>query len=167
MRVELATLRSTESEMPSLIRSISAALLLATVALTGVAGSAFAASGNSAQPSRSNFGDTYCWTDGTWTYCFEQNGSLHYVSTPSGREMGTINFRQKTLIYQNGELVGETYQVSLDKSVDVVGGVTSFQTVEHVNARGVDWKCVSTTILKIVNYDFENPVVSQYSVSCS
>jgi hypothetical protein len=140
--------------MASRIRSIVASGALALLVLAAPTSTALAG-GSPAQPGRYTFGDDYCFVDVSVTYCFEQDGALHFVQTPDGREMATINHRQTTLVYQDGKLVGESRQVSVDKSLFEDGGLGTFQTVSHTNARFGEVKCVLTTVLKIVDYEVE------------
>ncbi|MFL5680294.1 MAG: hypothetical protein ACJ77B_06810 [Chloroflexota bacterium] len=149
--------------MRSRSRSLAASLALAILVLGIVASTAFAAGG--AQPGRYTFGDDYCFVDGSSTYCFEQDGSVHSVVTPDGREIGTINFRQTTTFFENGVYVGESRQVSVDKLVFDADGRTSFTSVSHTNTRLGDTKCVLTTVLKIV--DFEVQVDHWNAPACS
>ena len=137
--------------MPATLRRLIASAALAVVALsTGVA--AVAAAGP-AETGRYTFGDDYCFVDVNMTYCFEQQGALHFVVTPDGRDLATITWRQTTRFIQNGQLVGESRQVSVDKSVFEEGGLGTFQTVSHTNTRFGEVKCVLTTVLKMQDYE--------------
>jgi hypothetical protein len=140
-----------EATMLSRIRSLAAGTALATLLVAAVASTAFAA--GPAQPGRSTFSDDHCFVDVTFTYCFEQDGALHFVVTPDGREMATITARERTLVYENGVLVGESRTVSVDKSLFEDGGLGTFTTVSHTNARFGDVKCVLTTVLKVTDYE--------------
>src|SRR3982750_1512089 len=136
-----------EPTMVSRLRSLAAGTGLAILLLGAVASSAFA--GAPAQPGRYTFGDDYCFVDVTITYCFEQDGALHFVVTPDGREMATITARERTLVYENGVLVGESRTVSVDKSLFVDGGLGTFTMVSHTNASWSDITCVLTSVLKV------------------
>jgi hypothetical protein len=133
-------------------RSLAAGLALAVVLFGSMASTAFAASGTPADPGRYTFGDDYCFVDVNATYCFEQDGQLHFVTTPDGRDLATINYRERTLIYQNGELIGESREVSVDKSIFEAGGLVTMTGVSHTNSRYGDVKCVITSVLKIVDF---------------
>jgi hypothetical protein len=139
--------------MASRFRSILTSGALALFVLATAASAAFAA--GPAEPYRYTFGDDYCFVDVNMTYCFEQDGALHFVETPDGRSLATINHRQITRFYQNGQLVGESREVSVDKSLFEDGGLGTFQTVSHTNTRYGEVKCVLTTVLKIVDYEVE------------
>jgi hypothetical protein len=137
--------------MVSRLRSLAAGTALAALLVGTVASTAFAA-GTPAEPGRYTFGDDYCFVDGSTTYCFEQDGSLHFVVTPDGRELATINYRQRTRVYENGVFVGESRTVSVDKSLFEDGGLGTFTTVSHTNTRFGEAKCVLTTVLRVVDY---------------
>ena len=137
--------------MPSTLRRVIVAAALAILTLsTGVA--AVAAAGP-AETGRYTFGDDYCFVDVNMTYCFEQAGALHFVVTPDGRDVATINWRQTTRFYQNGQLVGESREVSVDKSLFEEGGLATFHTVSHTNTRFGEIRCVLTTVLKMKDYE--------------
>lgn len=141
--------------MASRLRSFVASGALALLVLATAASTALAA--GPAQPGRYAFGDDYCWhqPNSTVAYCFEQDGVLHFVATSDGRERATINYRQTTRVYHNGELVGESREVSVDKALWEEGGLGTFQTVSHTNARFGEVRCVLTTVLKVVDYEVQ------------
>jgi hypothetical protein len=136
--------------MASRLRSLAAGTGLAILLVGAVASTTFAAT--PAQPGRYTFGDDYCFVDVGTTYCFEQDGALQFVVTPDGREMATITARERTLVYENGVLVGESRTVSVDKSLFEDGGLGTFTTVSHTNASFGDVKCVLTTVLRVKDY---------------
>jgi hypothetical protein len=143
---------SMPSRLRSLTRALTASALLATLLVGGAASTAFAA-GSPADNGRYTFGDDYCWEGGSWKYCFEQDGSLTFVVTPDGTEMATIVFRQRTLSYFNGTLIGDSSEVSIDRSVWKDGGLSDFHIVEHTKAEFDGQTCVLTTVLKQTDYE--------------
>jgi putative hemolysin len=141
-----------DAAMVSRLRSLAAGTALAVLLVGTVASTAFAAAGP-AQPGRYTFSDDHCFADPSRTYCFEQAGALHFVVTPDGREMATITARERTLVYENGVLVGESRTVSVDKALFEAGGLGTFTSVSHTNARFGDVKCVLTTVLRVKDYE--------------
>jgi hypothetical protein len=137
--------------MISRLRSLAAGFVFATLLVGTVASTAFAATAP-AQPGRYAFGDDWCFVDVSRTYCFEQDGFLQFVITPDGRERATISARERTLVYENGALIGQSRTVSIDKSLFEDGGLVTFTTVSHTNSSFGDVKCVLTTVLRVKDY---------------
>jgi hypothetical protein len=136
----------------SRIRALVTSASLAILVLATAAAPAFAAGGR-AEPGRYTFGDDYCFVSGATSYCFEQDGQLHFVQVPEGREMAVINYRQTTKIYQSGVLVGESVEISVDKSVWEDGGLGTMTAVSHTRASFGDVTCVVTSVLRIQDYE--------------
>jgi hypothetical protein len=138
--------------MLSRLRPLATGSLLALLLVASAVPAAFAA-GSPAENGRYTFGDDYCWSGGSWTYCFEQEGSSQFVITPDGREMANTVFRQRTLAYHDGQLVGESSEISFDRSVWEDGGLGTFHVVEHTKAEWDGQTCVLTTVLKKIDYE--------------
>lgn len=138
--------------MRSTIRSAATAGLFAVLAL--VAGSAsFAPSVSAAETGRFEIDDTWCFQDVVLRYCFEIDGSLHWVTTPDGRERATIQARQTTVITNDGAFVGRSREVSLSQSLYVDGGQSDHFEVSHTSSTYGDETCVITAVLRITDFE--------------
>ena len=138
--------------MRSILRSTMTAGLFAV--LTLVAGSAgFAPSASAAEPGRFQIDDAWCFQDVDLRYCFEIDGSLHWVSTPDGRERATIQTRQTTVITDDGAFVGRSRVVGLSRSLYVDGGQSDHFDVSHTISTYGDETCVITAVLRITDFE--------------
>jgi hypothetical protein len=138
--------------MRSILRSTMAAGLFAVLTLVGASAS-FAPSASAAEPGRFQIDDAWCFQDVDLRYCFEIDGSLHWVTTPDGRERVTIQARQTTVITDDGAFVGRSRDVSLTRSLYVEGGQSDHFGVSHTMSTYGDETCVITAVLKVTDFE--------------
>jgi hypothetical protein len=142
--------------MHTFLRALAASAILATVLLGAGASTVLAGSGAAtpATPDRYVFDADWCFDDGHRIICTTMNGSLFVVATPDGREMATIHVRQDVEITDYaGARLGGYRTTSIDRTVFADGGQDSTFTVTHTKADGLGYRCESTTILKVVDYE--------------
>jgi hypothetical protein len=136
--------------MRSYLRAV-AGSLLALVALG--AGSTAVLAATPAETGRDSIDDEWCFQDVVLRYCFDFDGFVSYVALPDGRERVTIRARETTVVTHDGAVVGESREVSIDKSLYVDGGLSDMHVVTHAQASFDDQTCTYTAVLRIDDYE--------------
>ena len=143
--------------MRTLLRTLAVAAALAA-ALGAGASTALAASptGNSASVERYNFDESWCFDYGTSYDCSTVQATLMVTIMPDGRELGRIHFREEVKSFNpSGVQIGSTRVVAFDRTVFANGGQDETFSVSHTRAVGDFGTCVSTYVLKIVDYELQ------------
>ena len=144
--------------MRTLVRTLAATALLTALVLGTAVSTVLAASptANSATVERYEFDDAWCFDYGTSYDCSVVDGTLAVTSTPDGRDIARINFRMLVTSFDpSGVQIGSSRTVSFDKTVFADGGQDSTFSVSHTRAVGDFGTCVSTYLLKIVDYELQ------------
>jgi hypothetical protein len=136
--------------MRSFFRAVAASILALYV--LGAASTAVLAA-TPAETGRYSIDDEWCFQDVVLRYCFDFDGFVSYVALPDGRERVTIQARETTVVTRDGAVVGETREVSIDKTLFVDGGLSDMHTVTHAQASFDDQTCTYTAVLKIGDYE--------------
>ena len=144
--------------MRTLLRAVAAtAVLAALVVGTGVS-PAFATSPNAGPASveRYNFDDEWCFDSGIYYDCSIVDGTLSVTITPDGRALARIHFREQVKRFDpSGVQIASTRIVAFDRTVFADGGQDKTFSVSHTRAVGDFGKCVSTYLLKVVDYELQ------------
>ncbi|HUP54150.1 MAG TPA: hypothetical protein VM408_01480 [Methylomirabilota bacterium] len=145
--------------MRTFVRTLAATAILMALVLGTAVSSVLAASptGNSATVARYDYDEAWCFDYGTSYDCSVVDAFLTVTVTPDGRETGRIHFRMNVQSFDpSGVQIGSSRTVSFDKSVFADGGQDKTFSVSHTRAVGDFGKCVSTYILKIVDYELQS-----------
>lgn len=144
--------------MRSLVRSLFASAAIAALVIGAGASTVLAAgpAGTSASVQRYDFDDAWCFDYGDTYDCTVVDATLLVTATPDGREHGRIHFRQSVESFAaDGTQIGSSRTVAFDRTVFADGGQDSTFSVSHTRAVGDGWTCVSTYLLKIVDYELQ------------
>ena len=144
--------------MRTFARTLFATALLAALVLGTAVSSVLAASptDSSATVQRYDYDEAWCFDYGTSYDCSVVDAFLTVTVTPDGRETGRIHFRMNVQSFDpSGVQIGSTQTVSFDKTVFADGGQDKTFSVSHTRAVGDYGKCVSTYVLKIVDYELQ------------
>ena len=144
--------------MRTLLRAVAAtAVLAALVVGTGVS-TAFAAT-QTASPAavgRYDFDDEWCFDSGIYHDCSIVDATLLVTITPDGRALARIHFREQVQRFDpSGVQIASTRIVAFDRTVFADSGQDQTFSVSHTRAVGEFGKCVSTYLLKIVDYELQ------------
>ena len=144
--------------MRTFVRTLAATAVLTALVLGSAVSTVLAASpaGNPATVQRYDFDDAWCFDYGTSYDCSVVDAFLAVTITPDGREAGRIHFRMDVQSFDpSGVQIGSTRTVSFDKTVFADGGQDKTFSVSHTRAVGDFGTCVSTYVLKIVDYELQ------------
>lgn len=144
--------------MHKLFRSLAATAILATLLLGAGASTVLAGSSAAtpATPERYDFDADWCFDEGARIFCTTMQATLFVVATPDGREQATIHVREDVVITDHdGNRLGGYSTKSIDRTVFADGGQDSTFSVTHTKADGLGYRCESTAILRIVDYELK------------
>ena len=144
--------------MRKLFRTLAATAVLTTLVLGSAASAVLAASpsANSANVERYDFDEAWCFDYGSSYDCSVVDAFLTVTITPDGRETGRIHFRMNVQSFDpSGVQIGSSRTVSFDKTVFADGGQDNTFSVSHTRAVGDFGTCVSTYLLKFVDYELQ------------
>lgn len=144
--------------MRPLFRPVGGLLAAFAIALIG-ASSAFAA----ASPSSTSLDANWCYQAGSMQYCYEIDGTIHYLDTTAGSSV-TINKITRTTVYEAGEYAGETRSVTMSRGVFEADGTVVIQTVTNTRSTAGDEPCTYRLVLRLVDYE---AVVYQTTSTCA
>jgi hypothetical protein len=141
--------------MRTLIRTLAATAALAALVLGTGASTALAAGDPSARASVASydFGDSWCFDFGTQVDCTVTDGTLSVTTTPDGREIARIHFRETVTSFDpDGTQIGTFKTASFDRTVFADGGQDSTFSVSRYQGSGAETSCHGSYLLKIVDY---------------
>jgi hypothetical protein len=144
--------------MRTFLRTLAATAVLTALVLGTAVSTVLAASptGNSANVERYDFDQEWCFDYGTSYDCSVVDAFLTVTVTPDGRETGRIHFRMVVNSFDpSGVQIGSSRTVSFDTTVFADGGQDKTFSVSHTRAVGDFGSCVSTYLLKIVDYELQ------------
>ena len=144
--------------MQSLIRGLAATALVVAFGIgigagPGVSSVAAASPLASAMSSAGfDFDDEWCVDHGTTYDCAVVNAVLIVTSTPDGRDIARITYRQVvTSFAADGTKIGHARDMSMDRTFFAGGGQGATFSVSHTRAVGELGSCVSTILFRIVD----------------
>jgi hypothetical protein len=144
--------------MRTLFRTLAATAVLTALVLGTAVSTVLAASpsGTSATVARYDYDEAWCFDYGSSYDCSVVDATLAVTITPDGRETGRIHFRMNVQSFDaSGVQIGTTQTVAFDKTVFADGGQDKTFSVSHTRAVGDFGSCVSTYVLKIVDYELQ------------
>ena len=143
--------------MRHLLRPVAPILAIAALVLVG-ASSAFAA----ASPSSASLDADWCFQDGSTQYCFDVDGTVHYLDNKAGSTV-TINEITQTTVYEAGQYAGSSKSVGMYRGVFQADGTVVIQTVVNTRSTVGDDDCTYRMVLRLVDYE---AVVYQVTSTC-
>jgi len=141
--------------MTSLLRVLAVTAAIGALVLGGASTALAAApNGSAASVARYEFDDEWCFDYGTSYDCSVVDGTLFVTTTPDGRDIARITFRELVKSYTpDGTQIGSTRIVAFDRTVFADGGQDQTFSVTHTRATGDFGTCISTYQFKIVDYE--------------
>jgi hypothetical protein len=143
--------------MRHLFRAIAPILAIAALVLVG-GSSALAA----ASPTSASLDAEFCYENGSTQYCYEIDGTLHFLDTTVGSTV-TLNKITRTTVYESGEYVGETMSVTMSRNAIQPDGTVVVSTVVNTHSTVGDEPCEYRMVLRLVDYE---AVVYQVTTTC-
>lgn len=144
--------------MRHLFRAFAPILAIAALVLVG-GSSALAA----ASPTSASLDAEFCYENGTTQYCYEIDGTLHFLDTKVGSTV-TVNKITRTTVYESGELAGETMSVTMSRNAIQPDGTVVISTVVNTRSTFGDEPCEYRMVLRLVDYE---AVVYQVTTTCA
>jgi hypothetical protein len=139
--------------MRTFIRSIIAGTILASLLVTGVAGTVLAGSDGSRASDGFAIDEEWCFEDVTLTYCFDIEGMVRFISTAPGKSVVNIQEREDVVIYEDDVVVASYRTTTFDQLQMDDDGLFTVQSVGHTRSIDGDLTCVSTVVLRIADYE--------------
>lgn len=133
-------------------------VLAASLLVLAGASSALAA----AVPSRASLDANWCFQDGATEYCFDVDGTVHYLDSKVGSTV-TINEITRTTVYESGEYAGESMSVTMDRGVFQADGTVVIDSVVHTRSTVDGEACAYHMVLRLADYE---AVVYQVTSTC-
>jgi len=143
--------------MRHLLRPVAPILAIAALVLVG-ASSALAA----ASPSSASLDADWCFQDGSTQYCFDVDGTVHYLDNKAGSTV-TINQITQTTVYEAGQYAGSSKSVTMNRGVLQSDGTVVIQAVVHTRSTVGDDDCTYHMVLRLADYE---AVVYQVTSTC-
>jgi hypothetical protein len=143
--------------MRPVFRFVALALATTAILLAG-ASSALAA----ASPSSASLDADWCFQDGSTQYCFDVDGTVHYLDNKIGSTV-TINGITRTTVYESGQYVGDSQSVEMFRGVFRADGTVVMQSLIHTRSTVGDESCTYHLVLRLVDYE---AVVDQVTSTC-
>jgi hypothetical protein len=123
-------------------------VLAAAAIVLGGASSALAA----ATPSSASLDATWCYEDGSTRYCYDIDGTMHYLDTTAGSSV-TVHPNTRTTVYESGEYAGETMSVRMLRDEFQADGTVVTQSITNTRSTVGDEPCVYRLVLRLVDYE--------------
>jgi hypothetical protein len=136
-----------ETCMRPVFRLVALALATTAILMAG-ASSAFAA----AAPSSASLDADWCFQDGSIEYCFDVDGTVHYLDNKVGSTV-TINEITRTTVYESGQYVGESQSVQMFRGVFQADGTVVTQTIVNTRSTVGDEACAYHLVLRLADYE--------------
>jgi hypothetical protein len=133
--------------MRPLFRFLSPVLAAAAIVLVGTASALAAAS-----PSSASLDANWCFQDGSTRYCFDVEGTVHYLDNKAGSSVN-IHEITRTTVYESGQYAGESKSVESLRGVFLADGTVVMQTVVHTRSTVGDESCTYRLVLRLADYE--------------
>ena len=143
--------------MRKLFRLAAPVLAAATIVLAGASSTLAAAS-----PSSMSLDANWCFQDGTTRYCFDIDGTVHFLDTTVGSTV-TLNKITRTTVYESGVYAGETMSVGMLRGSFQADGTVVMQSVINTRSTVNDEPCEYHMVLRLDDYE---AVVYQVISTC-
>ncbi|HEX5012861.1 MAG TPA: hypothetical protein VFV72_01790 [Candidatus Limnocylindrales bacterium] len=133
--------------MRSLFRTL--APVIAALALILVGASLVFAAGAA---SSASLDATFCYPDGATTFCYDIDGSIHYVDSSAGSAY-TLQKTVRTTKFENGVEVGSAFSVQSGRGVFQADGTVVIATNLHTRSTLDGEPCTYRLVLRLVDYE--------------
>jgi hypothetical protein len=142
--------------MRTILRALIVSATLGLVIAGPSAALAASPSDTGAWVERYDFDTAWCFDYGTTYDCTTVDAALFVTTTPGGRDIARITYREiVTTFDQAGLEIGQQRTVSFDRTVFADGGQDSSFSVSHTRAVGEYGTCVTTYLFKVVDYELQ------------
>jgi hypothetical protein len=128
-------------------RLLAPVLAVAAIVLAG-GSSALAA----AAPSSASLDANWCFQDASIQYCFDVDGTVHYLDTKVGSSV-TVNEIIRTTVYASGEYAGESMSVEMFRGVFEADGTVVMQSLIHTRSNVGGEDCTYHMVLRLADYE--------------
>jgi hypothetical protein len=147
--------------MHRIARFLAPLIAASAIALAG-GSQALAASDSAASPSSISIDNSFCYTSGALTSCFDISGQAHFLDTSVGSSV-TMTRTTVTTYYENGVQTGGARSESVYRGTVADDGTVTTQSVVHTRTVDGDGTCTYRLVLRLVEYE---PVVAIDELSC-
>jgi hypothetical protein len=106
----------------------------------------------SATPSSTSLDANWCFETGTTKYCYDIDGTIHYLDTSAGSSY-TLNRITRTTVYESGQSTGEAMAVTMSRGVFEADGTVVIETVTNTRSTLGDEPCTYRLVLRLVDYE--------------
>ena len=143
--------------MRTLFRLVAPVLAATAIVLTGASSTLAAASVSSA-----SLDADWCFQDGSIEYCFDVDGSVHYLDNQAG---STVNLHSitRTTVYESGRYAGESKSVDSFRGVFEADGTVVMHSMIHTRSTVGDESCTYHLVLRLADYE---AVVDHVTSTC-
>jgi hypothetical protein len=133
--------------MRRFLRTLGPAIAAAAFVLAG-ASSALAAGAASSASLDANF----CYPSGVATFCYDIDGSIHYVDATAGSSY-TLEKTVRTTKFENGVEVGTAFSSQVGRGVFQADGTVVIETITNTRSSLNGEPCVYRLVLRLVDYE--------------
>lgn len=133
--------------MRRLFQFVAPLVAVAAIALSG-ASSVLAAGSASSDSLDANF----CYTSGATTFCYDIDGSIHYVDSTAGSSY-VLEKSVRTTKLENGVEVGHAFSTSFGRGVFQADGTVVIETVINTRSSLDDEPCTYRLVARLVDYE--------------
>ena len=123
-------------------------VLTAAVIVLGSGSSVLAA----ATPTKESLDANWCFTDVTRTYCFDVDGTVHYLDNSAGSSL-TYTAITRTSFFEDGQYIGSSKSVETLRGVFANDGTVTMQTGIHTRSTVDGEDCVYHLVLRLADYE--------------
>ena len=133
--------------MRRLFNAFAPVVAAAAIALVG-ASSVFAGGAASSASLDANF----CYPTGATTFCYNIDGSIHYVDAAAGSSY-TLEQIVRTTKYENGVEVGSARSTQVGRGSFAADGTVVITTITNTRSSLDDEPCTYRLIARLVDYE--------------
>ena len=133
--------------MRTLFRLVAPVLAAAAIVLAGASSTLAAAT-----PSSASLDADWCFQDSTTMYCFDVDGSVHYLDNQAG---STVNIHSitRTTVYESGQYAGEAKSVESFRGVFQADGTVVMESKIHTRSTVGGEDCTYHMVLRLADYE--------------
>jgi hypothetical protein len=133
--------------MRRLFHAFAPVVAAAALALAG-ASSALAAGETSSASIDANF----CYPTGTTTFCYDIDGSIHFVDTTAGSSY-TLHEIVRTTKFENGVEIGSSMGTQVGRGFFQADGTVVINTIINTRSSLNDEPCTYRLVMRLVDYE--------------
>jgi len=133
--------------MRRLFHAFAPVVAAAALALAG-ASSVLAADAASSASLDANF----CYPNGTTTFCYDIDGSIHYVDATAGSSY-TLHEIVRTTKFENGVEAGSTMSTQVGRGFFQADGTVVINTIINTRSSLDDEPCTYRLVIRLVDYE--------------